>query len=211
MKVFMHYCTFGFSNCYVMGTDITDADDNSPARDAVVVDPGSMEIPLLDFIENHEYRLQGILITHDHKNHVHGLRTLKRIYDVEVFAVNPMVEGYKTTVIRDGDVLRLGAITITVITVPGHSSDSAVFKANKTLFTGDTITAGLLGTTISSYGKTKQMDGLRSKVLSLPGNFVVLPGHGPPSTLEAERKYNAGIQSYEENKNKHPRFKSVFY
>jgi len=202
----MYYCTYGFSNCYVMGTDIG---DNSP-RDAVVVDPGSMEIPILDFIERNEYNVHGVLITHDHKNHVHGLRTLKRIYDVEIFAVNPVIQGHKATVIRDGDVLRLGTIMATVIAIPGHSSDSAVFRVNKTLFTGDTITAGLLGTTISSYGKTKQMDGLRSKVLSLPGNYVVLPGHGPPSTLDAERQYNAGIQSYEQSKNKKPRVQVEF-
>ncbi|MCL1927298.1 MAG: MBL fold metallo-hydrolase [Treponema sp.] len=207
MKIFMQYCSYGFSNCYVLGTDIEDAD--SP-RDAVLVDPGSMEIPLLDFIESNEYQLRGILITHDHVNHVHGLRTLKRIYDEKIFAVNPAVQGHKTRVIRDGDTLKLGAITVSVITIPGHSSDSAIFRINKTLFTGDTITAGLLGTTISSYGKTKQMDELRSKILSLPGNYVVLPGHGPPSTLDSERQYNAGIQVYEENKNKRQRFQVKF-
>ena len=207
MKVFMQYCPYGFSNCYVLGTDI---DDENSTRDAVVIDPGSIEIALLNFIESHEYRLRGILITHDHLNHVHGLRTLKRIYDTKIYAVNPMVQNLKTRVIRDGEILKLGAITVTVFSIPGHSSDSAVFRINKTLFTGDTVTAGLLGTTISSYGKTKQMDGLRSKILSLPGNFIVLPGHGPPSTLDAERQYNAGIQFYEENKNKRPRFQIEF-
>ena len=207
MNVFMHYCTYGFSNCYILGTDI---EDGNSARDAVVIDPGSMETPLLDFIEKNEYRLRGILITHDHVNHVHGLRTLMRIYDARIYAVNPMIQDHKTTVVRDGAVLKLGGITVTVITIPGHSSDSAVFRADRTLFTGDTVTAGLLGTTISSYGKTKQMDGLRSKVLSLPGNFVVLPGHGPPSTLDAERQYNAGIQNYEQNKNQRPKFQVEF-
>jgi glyoxylase-like metal-dependent hydrolase (beta-lactamase superfamily II) len=190
-----------------LGTDIEAAD--SP-RDAVIVDPGSIETALLGFIESNEYNLQGILITHDHVNHVHGLRTLKRIYDTKIFAVNPIVQSHKTNVIRDGDTIKLGAITVSVITVPGHSSDSAIFRINKTLFTGDTITAGLLGTTISSYGKTKQMDGLRSKVLSLPGNYVVLPGHGPPSTLDSERHYNAGIQYYEENKNKRQQYQVKF-
>ena len=49
------------------------------------------------------------------------------------------------------------------------------------------------------------MDGLRSKILSLPGNYVVLPGHGPPTTLDAERQYNAGIQRYEQDKHARPR------
>jgi len=207
MKIFVHYCTYGFSNCYILGTDI---DDKDAPRDAVVVDPGSMETPQLDFIEKNDYKLRGILITHDHLNHVHGLRTLMRIYDARIYAVNPVVQSHKAAVIRDGDVLNLGNITITVITVPGHSPDSAVYRINQTLFTGDTITAGLLGTTISSYGRTKQMDGLRSKVLSLPGNLVILPGHGPPSSLDAERRHNIGISGYEQRANKRPHFRAEF-
>jgi glyoxylase-like metal-dependent hydrolase (beta-lactamase superfamily II) len=208
VKVFIHYCPYGFSNCYIIGTD---TENKTAPRDAVVVDPGSMEEPMLSFIEKNDYKLRGVLVTHDHLKHVHGLRTLKRIYDVDIYAVNPMVREHKTRVVRDGDVLTLGAITVTVITVPGHSSDSAVYRINQTLLTGDTISAGLLGSTISSYGRTKQMDTLRSKILSLPGNCILLPGHGPPSTLDAERQYNAGIHSYDQNKNKRSRFRTEFY
>jgi hydroxyacylglutathione hydrolase len=207
MNVFVHYCPYGFSNCYLMGTDLED--ENSP-RDAVIVDPGNTELPMLDFIESNGYKIRGILITHDHMGHIHGLRTLRRIYDAQIYAINPTIQELKTTVIRDGDVLKLGAITVTVITVPGHSSDSAIFRINKTLLTGDTITSGLLGTTISSYGKIRQMDALRSKVLSLPGNYVVFPGHGPPSTLDAERNYNIDITGYEQRTNKKPRFRAEF-
>ncbi|MDR2701595.1 MAG: MBL fold metallo-hydrolase [Spirochaetaceae bacterium] len=207
MNVLVHYCPYGFSNCYIMGTDLEDED--SP-RDAVVVDPGNTELPMLDFIESNGYKIRGILITHDHISHVHGLRTLRRIYDAQIYAVNPMIQELKTTVIRDGDVLKLGAITVTVITVPGHSSDSAIFRINKTLLTGDTITAGLLGTTISSYGKIRQMDALRSKVLSLPGDYVIFPAHGPPSTLEAERSYNIDIAGYKQRASKQPRFRAEF-
>jgi glyoxylase-like metal-dependent hydrolase (beta-lactamase superfamily II) len=200
----MHYCHYGFSNCYILGTDLEN--ENVP-RDAIVVDPGSMEAPMLDFIEKYRYRLRAVLITHDHINHDRGLRTLKRIYDVDVYAVNPLVREHKTCIVKDGDILTLGAITVTVLTVPGHSSDSAVYLVNHTLFTGDALTAGLLGTTISSYGASIQMNALRSKVLSLPGTYIILPGHGPPSTLDAERQFNAGIQFYEENKAKRPKFR----
>jgi glyoxylase-like metal-dependent hydrolase (beta-lactamase superfamily II) len=207
MNVFINYCAYGFSNCYIMGTDLEE--ENAP-RDAVVVDPGSMDTPMLDFLESHDYKLRGILVTHDHLNHVHGIRTLRRIYDAEIFAVNPVIQEHRTTVIRDGDVLKLGAITVTVITVPGHSSDSAIFSIQKILLTGDTITAGLLGNTISSYGKTRQMESLRSKVFSLPGNLIVLPGHGPPTSLDAERRFNTGITGYQQRANKRPRFRAEF-
>jgi glyoxylase-like metal-dependent hydrolase (beta-lactamase superfamily II) len=101
--------------------------------------------------------------------------------------------------VRDGDILSIGTFTVEVISVPGHSADSAVFKIDRMLFTGDALTAGLIGRTISAYGDMIQMTALEGRVLSLPGDYTVFPGHGPPSSLEAERKYNAGIKLYREN------------
>lgn len=207
MKIFMHYCTYGFSNCYILGTDLYD--DDSP-RDAIIIDPGCMEVPMLNFIEKHSYTIRGVLVTHDHSNHVHGLRTLKRIYDVDVYAVNPMVREIKTRLIKDGDILCLGDIDVEVFIVPGHSSDSAVFRVNHTLFTGDCLTAGLVGTTSSSYGSVIQINALQGKLLSLPGNYVILPGHGPPSSMDAERNFNMGIRNFKQETNKRPQFVREF-
>ncbi|GAB1481537.1 hypothetical protein MASR2M78_03520 [Treponema sp.] len=81
--------------------------------------------------------------------------------------------------------------------MPGHSSDSAAYIIEKILFSGDALTAGLVGSTASSYGRTVQSAGIRNKLLSLPGDYVLLPGHGPLSTLEAERQFNAGLEAAE--------------
>jgi glyoxylase-like metal-dependent hydrolase (beta-lactamase superfamily II) len=108
----------------------------------------------------------------------------------------------QAVLIRDRDIFYIGPFRVEVISVPGHSSDSVVFKIDRLLFTGDAMTAGLVGKTASTYGATIQMAALRSKILSLPGDFTILPGHGPPSSLEAERHFNAGIQMYEQNKNR---------
>jgi glyoxylase-like metal-dependent hydrolase (beta-lactamase superfamily II) len=175
--------------------------------EAIIVDPGAMDDAILTFIENNEYKLLGALITHDHSHHVHGLRTLKRIYDTPVYGINPVVAEHKTNMVRDGDVLTIGPFRIEVISVPGHSSDSAVYRIEHLLFTGDALTAGLVGRTVSTYGAAIQMAALRNKILSLPGNYMVLPGHGPPSSLEAERRFNAGIQLFEQNTNQRPAFK----
>lgn len=207
MKIFMHYSTYGFSNCYLVGTDLYD--DDSP-RDAAVIDPGCMEEPMVNFIEKHGYTLRGVLITHDHSSHVHGLRTLKRIYDVDVYAVNPRVQEIRTRIIRDGEKLNLGAIGVEVIAVPGHSADSAVFRVNHTLFTGDCLTAGLVGSAASSYGSAIQMNALLGKVFPLPGNYIILPGHGPPSSMDAERSFNYDVNNFERSKKKVPRFTSEF-
>jgi glyoxylase-like metal-dependent hydrolase (beta-lactamase superfamily II) len=209
MKLFFHYCPYGFSNCYVLGEEPSQEKTPQP-RTAIIIDPGNMDEQILEFIENNNYSLRGVLITHDHTNHVHGLHTLSRIYNAEIYAINHIVMDIKTNMVKDGEIIEIGPFRIGVISVPGHSSDSAVFRVERLLFTGDTLTAGLLGQTASTYGAAIQMTALRSKILSLPGDFTVLPGHGPPSSLEAERRFNAGIQNFDETKNKRPAFKVDF-
>jgi glyoxylase-like metal-dependent hydrolase (beta-lactamase superfamily II) len=201
MKLFFHYCSYGFSNCYVLGSDPPEE------RGALIVDPAVMDEQILDFVEKNDYPLLGVLVTHDHIKHVRGLRTLKRIYETEVFAINPRINEHRTTRVRDGDHISIGPFRVEVIATPGHSSDSAVFRIDRLLFTGDSLSAGLVGRTVSAYGAAVQMTALRSKILSLPGDFTVLPAHGPPSTLEAERRYNDGINAFDEIRSRRPKFK----
>ncbi|MCL2472979.1 MAG: MBL fold metallo-hydrolase [Treponema sp.] len=219
MKLFFHYCSIGFSNSYVIGTDLS-ADTREPSvlspeyeppvREAVIIDPGNMDLDILNLVENNNYKLRAVLITHDHLNHVQGLKTIMRIYDTEVFAVNPVVSEHHTTLVRDGDIITIGPFRTEVISIPGHSADSAVYKIDRLLFTGDALSAGLIGTTASSYAAATQVTALRSKLLSLPGDYTILPGHGPPSTLEAERRFNLGLNSFESQKSRRESFRVSF-
>ena len=192
MKLFFHYCIRGFSNCYILGSE--PSENGGP--EALIIDPGSMDAGILNCIEKNGYILRGALITHEHSPHVRGLRALKCIYDTDVYAVNHLLLDRRLNMVKDGDSLRIGPFNVDVISVPGHSADSAVFKIGRLLFTGDVLTAGMVGNTVSSYGATVQMTALRSKIFALPGDFTILPGHGPPSTLEAERRFNAGVECY---------------
>jgi glyoxylase-like metal-dependent hydrolase (beta-lactamase superfamily II) len=212
MKVFFHYCLYGFSNCYILGTEFSGSSENnaSELREAIIIDPGSADEQILRFIEVNNYALRGILITHDHPNHVHGIKTLKKIYNADIYAVNHIVSDFKTKIVRDDETFNIGPFSIKVISVPGHSSDSAVYKIEQLLFTGDALTTGLVGTTASIYGADIQVAALRSKILSLPGNLTVLPGHGPPSSLEAERQFNIGINLYEQTKNRRNQVQTDF-
>jgi len=176
-------------------------------KQALIIDPGSMERAILNSIEENDYTLAGVLITHNHPNHVHGLSTLKRIYDVDIYSQSPAIYDYKTILIRNGETLRIGPFKIEIISVPGHSVDSAVFKTDRMLFTGDVMTAGLVGSTSSIYGSVNQMTALRTSILSLPGDYSVFPGHGPVTSLDAERRFNAGINAYEDYKTRRYRFR----
>ena len=214
MKLYFHYCSFGFGNCYILGEE-TKNDASHPDRaqkrsQAIIIDPGIMDENMLKTIENNNFDLRAALVTHDHLGHVRGLRTLKRIYDIEIFAVNRIIQEHKTTRVKDGDKLDLGEFKIEVISIPGHSADSVVYRVDFMLFTGDVLTAGLVGSTASAYGAATQMNKLRSRLLSLPGDYLVLPGHGPPSTLEAERRFNAEINHYDPSRKRKPAFRITF-
>jgi len=203
MKLFFQYCSYGFSNCYVLGSENK---DNGKHNSAIVIDPGSVEKLTLEFIENNNFDVKAVLITHDHLSHIYGVRTLKRIYDAEIFAVNQTIMNHKSSMVKDGNNINIGGFQIEVISIPGHSSDSVVYRIDNFLFTGDVLTAGLVGSTASAYGATTQINKIRNRIFSLPGDYIVLPGHGPPSTLEAERRFNAGMFHYEHNRSKRPAF-----
>jgi glyoxylase-like metal-dependent hydrolase (beta-lactamase superfamily II) len=100
MNLFFQYCSIGFSNCYILGKD---EEGKKKQNAAILIDPGSMENVTLDAIENNNFDLKAVLITHDHLHHVRGLRTLKRIYNAEIFAVNHIVQDHKATIVKDGD------------------------------------------------------------------------------------------------------------
>ena len=204
MKLFFHYCSFGFSNCYILGSESSDL--SKPAA-AIIIDPGNMDNAILKTIENNNFVLKAVFVTHDHLGHIKGLRTLKRIYNAEVFAVKEIVMDQKTNIIKDDEVINIDDLQIKAISIPGHSADSVVYQVDSMLFTGDVLTAGLVGSTASAYGAATQMNKLRSRLLSLPGDYIVLPGHGPPTTLEAERRFNLGITEYDQGKNRKRVFK----
>ena len=221
MKLFIHYCPSGFSNCYILGTEYISGDTMLPPEtyhsektafptEAILIDPGNMDYEVLRFIEKSNYELKAVLITHDHLHHIQGLNTVIRIYGTEIFAINPIIGEHRTNLLKDGDIITIGSFIVEVISIPGHSADSAVFKVGRLLFTGDTLGAGLVGKTASSYAATTQASALRNKILSLPGEYTILPGHGPPSSLEAERRFNLGLNSFEQHKSRRPTFRVEF-
>jgi glyoxylase-like metal-dependent hydrolase (beta-lactamase superfamily II) len=196
LNLYVHCPGYGACNCYIIGT----------GNSALIIDPGKIDKHIIKLIEDNEFVLRGVLFTHGHRNHINGITTLRRIYNTEIYCIKPAVLDYRTVPVRDGEILNIGGFRVEVINVPGHSADSAVFKIDQLLFTGDALTAGLVGSTASVYGTSNQMSALRNKILSLPGYYTILPGHGPPSSLEAERRFNAGVNTYRDNRSRRPDF-----
>jgi len=201
MEIAVHYCNVGFVNCYMLG--LTDADGN---KDAVVIDPGCMNEVILNFIERKKYKLRAVLITHNHENHIRGLRSLMHIYDTEIYAAQHKISGFLTNTVRDGDSLKIGAFNIEIISVPGHSADSVVYKIKNHLFTGDVLSAGIMGSTSSAYGAMRQIATIQNKIFTLSGKNLIFPGHGPPSLVDCEKLYNVETSRFMEKRKESERY-----
>ncbi len=182
MKIFFHFSVTGFSNSYVIGPD--------HGGDALIIDPGVMDIDLLKLIEDNGFYIRTVLLTHRHIAHVGGVGTLLRIYDAQVYANNMSVLELPVHTISEGETITLGSLEVEAIHVPGHSSDSLVYRIGKALFTGDALMAGKIGTTDSELSKALLLRSILDKLLVLDETCLVFPGHGPPTTLRAEKMFN---------------------
>jgi glyoxylase-like metal-dependent hydrolase (beta-lactamase superfamily II) len=172
----------GTSNSYLLGPD--------DGGEAVLVDPGAFDTPLLQAVEGSRLTVRWILVTHAHSAHIRGIRTLLKIYDAEILACRPSVLDFPVRRIQDGDELALGQFRISVLETPGHSLDSVCFRMENLVFTGDTLTAGGIGVTRDGYARGLILASLRKKILPLPEETILFPGHGPPSRLWIEKGFN---------------------
>ena len=120
MRVYPHFVFTGFSNCYLVAPD-------GPGE-AALIDPGIFDGELLKLIENNKLYISKILITHTHESHIEGIKTLSRIYDIEVYAFRDKVLDFETKAVRQNQQIKCGDLTFEVIELPGHSRDSLAFK-----------------------------------------------------------------------------------
>ncbi len=189
MKLFSHFAVIGFSNSYLLGPD--------EGGDAVIIDPGVMDLELLKLIEGNHFYVKSILVTTPHEAHVQGLKTLLKIYDATIYSGANTVLDYPCTQIHDDETMELGGFHVTAYNISGHSQDSFVYKVEDALFSGDALGAGRLGDSPNAYAKAILKSTILEKIAPLSDNLLVFPGHGPPSTLEAERKFNPAFSSVE--------------
>lgn len=179
MRLFSHFSFDTLSNTYVVGPD--------GGGDALLVDPASFDVPLLEIVEGHGYYVRHVLLTHYDESHLAGLRTLRRIYDCSVYAAHATVLGELAITVSHGDRFSLCCGPIEVITLPGHSSDSVAYFTNGLLFTGTAMSAAEYGSVGNPYAKAILLANIRERVLTLPDETVVFPFYGPPSTVLVEK------------------------
>ncbi|MCR5005707.1 MAG: MBL fold metallo-hydrolase [Clostridiales bacterium] len=208
MEISVHVVGILSTNCYLL----KDPDTAS----CWIIDPGGNTEDLIHLIQEQQLTLKKILITHGHMDHFQSAARLKEQFDCpivfhpeEVAYLNserlqrslyaPNVfrhfkEALSDAVwVRDGERLTDGALDLQVIEVPGHTAHSICFfdAADKVVFCGDTLFADSIGRTDLYEGDPRELIGsIKNKLMVLPDDTIVAPGHGPLSTIGDERKHN---------------------
>jgi len=176
-----------------------------PGNTALIIDPASGRDVEERLIKEQGGKLQYILNTHGHWDHTASTGALQRLtgaeYCIHADDVYLLTEpcpypmkaeaGKPDRLLAAGDSLPFGNDTILVLHTPGHTEGSVCFLFKNLLFCGDTLFAGSIGRTDLPGGSyEKIMESIKSTLLLLPDDTVILPGHGPSSTMGRERKVN---------------------
>src|SRR6267154_4638777 len=191
-------------NCSIIADEQT--------KEAMVIDPGDEIEQILALLRENLFTLKQIVITHAHIDNVGGAMKLKAATGAPILmnqndqALLKMLDMQAAWVgmrppgavqvdesIDDGRVLQIGPITSNVIFTPGHTEGSicVYFPSEKKLIAGDTLFAGSIGRTDLPGGSMdKIMRSIHTKLMALPDEVEVVPGHGPMTTIGAERTSN---------------------
>lgn len=189
-------------NCYIL------ADPES--RDAVIIDPGEEADLFLRRVATERVTVRAVWLTHAHVDHVSGVKRVVETTGVPVYlhpADLPLYTGVSQQAaslgvraeappapeheLAEGDEVRVGGVTFEVRHVPGHSPGSVAFVGPGLVFVGDVLFAGSVGRTDLPGGDSQVLlHSLHQKVLTLPDETVVYPGHGPETTIGRERRTN---------------------
>ncbi|HXW92968.1 MAG TPA: MBL fold metallo-hydrolase [Terriglobales bacterium] len=191
-------------NCSILGDEAT--------REAIVIDPGDNIREILALISKHNLAVKQIVVTHAHIDHVGGAMQLRavtgapillnrkdydllKMLDVQAAWVGMVSPGPVEIdqSVGEADKVKAGALVADVIHTPGHTEGSIClyFPSEKKLIAGDTLFAGSIGRTDLPGGSfEKIIRSLHEKVLALPDETEVVPGHGPLTTIGEERKSN---------------------
>lgn len=173
------------------------ADDTS--GEAVVVDPSFNSDAIALVIKDQNFKLKYIINTHGHPDHTAGNEELKLAFDSKIIA-HKLSHVRQDASVEDGDVIKLGKVTLKVIHTPGHSSDSICLLTDGKLLTGDTLFVGECGRTDLPGGNPKDMYvSLLNKIAKLDDDIEVYPGHdygpSPSSTIKKEKETNYTLQN----------------
>ncbi len=193
------------TNCYLVYCQET--------LECAVVDPGAEANRIFKLIARKGLKPEIILNTHGHVDHIGANKDIKEKFNIPLYihsADSPMLEKLQQSemgiflgvndspspdhFLNDGDEIKIGKSFLRVIHTPGHSPGSVSFLGDGFLLSGDTLFFGGVGRTDLPGGSWKEMESsIKNKILIIPDEIMVLPGHGPSTTVGQEKSSNPFI------------------
>src|SRR6185437_7480859 len=195
-------------NCSILGDEVS--------REAIVVDPGDDISRIIGLLNQHQLTVKQIIVTHAHIDHIAGAQRLKRLTGAPILYNQndlPLVKmmdlqagwlGVPTPEVappdaslEHGQVVSIAGLSGSILHTPGHTEGSVCLylPQQKLLLAGDTLFAGSVGRTDLPGGNTqKLLKSIHDSLLTLPDEVTVIPGHGPRTSIGAERESNPFLQ-----------------
>jgi glyoxylase-like metal-dependent hydrolase (beta-lactamase superfamily II) len=190
------------ANCYIVSSPKT--------GNAILIDPGDEHGKIKDCLKKNKLKAKFIVHTHGHIDHIQAdnefdLPVCVHKSDLDLlkdpgknlssFLSHPFALKREIKTLEDGQSIILDDIKLEVLHTPGHTPGGICLRADKAVFTGDTLFAGGIGRTDFPGASEKQLlQSIKDKLLNLPDETVVYPGHGPESTVGREKKTNPFLQ-----------------
>jgi hydroxyacylglutathione hydrolase len=179
------------SNAYLLA--------EGPGGSGVLIDGNGVVEPLLERIERDRIRITSVLLTHHHGDHVVGIAALKERFGVPVIAhaltASALEAGLVDTLVGDREVVSSGGLEIEAIHSPGHAKGHLAFLCAGDCFTADVLFKGTVGGTRGPGGDYRELRAsVMERLLRLPPDTRVRPGHRGPTTVAAEWDENPFVR-----------------
>jgi hydroxyacylglutathione hydrolase len=191
------------TNCYVASSQ--------ESKEAIIIDPGisltSEAEQILDYIVANKLDVMFIVNTHGHDDHIQGNAFFQKKFNVPICIhvldehfIEDLAKGSfpPNLLFKDDSLIKVGNETLKVLHTPGHTPGSVCLVGEKLVFTGDTLFAGGIGRTDFPGGSMREMRNSLKKLMELPLNLLVYPGHGETSIIVEEKKSNPFLNSRNE-------------
>ena len=191
------------SNCYIVGSEST--------KEGLIIDPGDEAREILKSVKDLGLDIKIIVLTHGHIDHIGALKEVKEATGAEVaihtddaqslhgggqslgalFGLSYEAPPSPDRLLKGGDSIDVGDLHFTVLHTPGHTPGGISLLGHGVVFAGDTLFDCSIGRTDLPRGSHRQLiDSIHAKLMTLPDDTTVYPGHGPETTIGAERLSN---------------------
>jgi hydroxyacylglutathione hydrolase len=194
------------ANCYIIGSETS--------GQGLILDPGDESDDILSAVQNSGLKIKILVATHGHIDHIGAIGTLKRTLAVPVAihqsdatalqgdgrffwgrSFGPPMNADR--ILNDGDIIDVADLHFEVINTPGHTFGGICLYGHGALFTGDTLFHHSIGSSgIGTGTRAQLLNSINDKLMVLPPETVVYPGHGSQTTIGEEKKGNRYIRMY---------------